>query len=139
MKKQNHTTEQLSNAEQAALEYLLRRNRFHHPAGSFDNAKRWYPSDSENLNTDLYRTPSRSHPFSYMTACRSLKHCVALFCADSKLVNKIIKNVRALLVNESLDDLDAERIKVLVSDATIAFKLEPLTQNNAPSKKAKKL
>lgn len=139
MKQQTPTSAQLSHAENAALEYLLRRNRFHHPAGSFDNAKRWYPSECENLNTDLHRTPSRSHPFSYMTACRSLKHCVALFCADSKLVNKIIKNVRALLVNETLDDLDAERIKVLVSDATIAFKLEPLTQNNAPSKKAKKL
>ena len=139
MKKQNYTPEQLSNAEAAALEYLLRRSRCSHPSGWFDKGGRWYPGESENLNTDMYRTPTRGYPYSYMSACRSLKHCIALFSADSKLVNKIIKNVRAKLIDEVIDDLEADRIKILMSDAMIAFKLEPLTQKKAPSKKSKKL
>lgn len=37
----------MSKTEEAALEYLARKDRTSHPAGDFDNAKRWYPSKDE--------------------------------------------------------------------------------------------
>ena len=68
----------LQNTElkEAVKVYLNRKHRKTHPSGEFDSAGRWYPDASENLNTDAYRTPSRSYPYSYMLACRTLNHVV---------------------------------------------------------------
>lgn len=105
-------------ARKAAQEYLLRRNRHSHPEGEFDSAKRWYPDESEKLETSLYRSPSRAWPFTYMKACRSQKHCIALFNADSKLVNKVIKQVKSRLDdNITVDDLSKDQIIKLVKNA----------------------
>jgi len=51
-----------------------------HPEGSFDDAKRWYPSDAENADriTRRIRRPSRTWPNTYNRACRSRAHVRAL-------------------------------------------------------------
>ncbi|WP_457743266.1 hypothetical protein [Sulfurimonas sp.] len=65
-----------SKIKNAVNTYLGRKKRDEHPNGTFDNAGRWYPDESENLDTDYYRSPSRSYPYSYMLACRTLRHAV---------------------------------------------------------------
>ena len=83
-----------SRAVRAALRYLRRKNRDEHPSGNFDNASRWYPSASEKLNTALYRTPSRSWPYSYLLPCRSAHHCAMLEkCANVGLVRSIARKI----------------------------------------------
>lgn len=63
--------------------YLQRKSRTAHPNGSFDSARRWYPSASEKCsNCDSIRSPSRSYPFSLMTHCRSVDHVAELFGVD---------------------------------------------------------
>jgi hypothetical protein len=55
--------------------YENRKNRIEHPEGQFDTAGRWYPSAREDAGvTSRIRTPSRAYPYSYMAACRTLKH-----------------------------------------------------------------
>lgn len=78
--------------------YTARRDRRAHPDGSFDRGGRWYPSDAENADnfTSGIRGPSRSWPYSYMVAARTLKHVKALASVNpdyvlreaSKLENK---------------------------------------------------
>lgn len=60
--------------------YAARRDRAVHPEGSFDDAKRWYPSAREDANGDGSRTrsPSRAWPYSYMLRCRTREHCRVL-------------------------------------------------------------
>ena len=65
-----------SSVKNAVSTYIRRKNRDEHPEGEFDNGGRWYPDEIENLDTRHYRTPSRSFPYSYMTACRTLRHAV---------------------------------------------------------------
>ena len=55
--------------------YQALKNRDIHPEGEFDKQGRWFPSDDENCGVrSEIRTPSRSYPYSYMTACRTKKH-----------------------------------------------------------------
>lgn len=58
--------------------YIALKERKIHPEGSFDRQGRWYPTAAENVNLDHIREPSRRYPFSYMTACRTLRHVKAL-------------------------------------------------------------
>lgn len=60
--------------------YAARKNRILHPDGEFDNAGRFYPSSTEDADnfTSSIRSPSRSWPYSYMVAARTLKHIKAL-------------------------------------------------------------
>jgi ribosomal protein S11 len=55
------------------------RDRQIHPQGNFDNQGRWYPSLAQSAGGMTVRSPSKTYPYSYMTACRTLKHtrCVA--------------------------------------------------------------
>lgn len=64
----------------AAAQYLLRRDRIEHPEGAADNGGRWYPADETEteLVAGRIRAPSRRWPWSYMLACRTLRHCCAL-------------------------------------------------------------
>jgi hypothetical protein len=55
--------------------YIMLKDREIHPSGSFDNAGRFFAEHSELINV---RTPSRSYPFSHMTACRTLKYVKAV-------------------------------------------------------------
>ncbi len=62
----------------AAERYIRQRDRIEPPDGGTDNAGRWYPEASEQLDTRRYRYPSRTWPWSYMVACRTIAHCAKL-------------------------------------------------------------
>lgn len=83
-----------SKAVRAAVRYILRRDRHEHPDGERDNAGRWYPAVSENLDTSRYRSPSRAWPWSYMLPCRTLAHCAQLEdCTDLLLARRIARAI----------------------------------------------
>ncbi|HNY42107.1 MAG TPA: hypothetical protein PKJ41_17010 [Bryobacteraceae bacterium] len=74
----------------AAFKFLRRKHRIEHPDGKFDNGGRWYPAHSEPLDTGCFRSPSRRFKYSYLTACRSARHCAVIeHCADVTLVRRI--------------------------------------------------
>lgn len=80
---------------EAALEYLKRQARVSHPDGSFDKQHRWYPSAQENCGvSDTIRLPSARWPFSYLHACRSLKHVATLFGADETDMRRAMKDLK---------------------------------------------
>ena len=67
----------MENNNAAAIDalYSARKARREHPCGKFDNAGRWYPSDSEEQDCcKAIRQPSRAFPYSLMLHCRSKKH-----------------------------------------------------------------
>lgn len=64
----------INKLEEAAKEYIDRRDRTSHPDGKFDKASRWYPSVDEEQTCCTVRSPSRSYPFSLMVHCRTIKH-----------------------------------------------------------------
>lgn len=85
------TPDTIRKALNALQRYERRQLRLERPAGSFDNAKRWYPTKEEDQGvTDWAREPSRRFPFSYMSACRSLDHC----CALEKVSYEVVLTVR---------------------------------------------
>lgn len=71
--------------------YRMLKNRAIHPSGSFDGAQRWYADNQDLINV---REPSRAHPYSQMSACRTLKYVKAVarkFKCKSK--NELIASV----------------------------------------------
>jgi hypothetical protein len=81
--------------EKAGREYLSRKNRDSHPAGSFDNAKRWEPDSTEWCSCCAsIRSPSRAFPFSLMTHCRSLQHVANLFFVDAHDLREKLKQMK---------------------------------------------
>lgn len=83
------TTEQINKLYQA------RKDRLIHPKGSFDKAKRWYPTDEENSDnfTATVRSPSARYPYSYMLAARTLKHVKALAVANPEYFVKLLEEI----------------------------------------------
>ena len=77
------TLERAQAAFRAYARWLRRQERAEHPQGKTDG-HRWYPSEAENCDgfTRWTRSPSRSWPWSYMLAARSLSHCESLDDAD---------------------------------------------------------
>ena len=77
------TQERVQAAFKAYARWLRRQERAEHPQGRTDG-HRWYPSEAENCDgfTRWTRSPSRSWPWSYMLAARSLSHCETLDDAD---------------------------------------------------------
>ena len=57
--------------------YQLLKDRDIHPTGKFDSGGRWYAANSDLINV---RSPSRSFPYSEMSACRARKYVKA--CAE---------------------------------------------------------
>jgi len=53
--------------------FLLAKNREVNPAGTFDNAGRWYPEDIFYAHMSSVRSPSRAYPYAYMLHCRTKK------------------------------------------------------------------
>lgn len=80
------TSQQFTKALAALTRYERRQARWEHPEGSFDNAKRWYPSGRDEDVIDAGRCPSRAYPNSYNLACRSLAHCERYEEADHQVV-----------------------------------------------------
>lgn len=59
-----------------------------HPAGKFDKAGRFYPSEKFSCCSNI-RSPSRAFPYSYMVHCRTLGHVCnqsGVLLADAKAV-----------------------------------------------------
>jgi len=64
--------------DQAAREYIARRDRAKHPSGRFDNGGRWYPSEDEARACCVtIRAPSRRWPHSLMLHLCSLVATIA--------------------------------------------------------------
>ena len=84
----------MSNLNNAAREYLNRRDRITHPAGSFDKAKRFTLSDDEICECckDI-RAPSRAYPFPEMVHARTAKHVASLFNVDVTEMKRAAKKL----------------------------------------------
>ncbi|HSH85384.1 MAG TPA: hypothetical protein VK979_09555 [Guyparkeria sp.] len=80
----------------AAQEYLDRRDRRTHPDGTFDNAKRWYPSSTERCDCcNSIRSPSRAWPMSYMKHCRSAAHVASLYGVEARDLKRRARELEA--------------------------------------------
>jgi len=83
-----------NNLQEAAIEYLARRDRKKHPQGRKDRAGRWYPSGFEHCECcDYVRNPTRGYPWSLMHHCRSTVHIAKLFNVDIKELRKEIRTI----------------------------------------------
>jgi hypothetical protein len=98
-------TARFTSALSALTRFSRRQERLEHPEGSFDNAGRFYPSDSEDCGVSSYiRSPSRSYPHSYMLACRTLDHCERLEDADHDdvlLLRRFFKSIEIDTTNKT--------------------------------------
>lgn len=105
----------------AVVSYLGRQARKEHPAGDFDNAKRWYPSDSEECECcEGLRSPSRSWPNSLNKHCRSLEHVAALNKVARIDLSRAVKLVE---LNEISHDSSA--ISALLISEYAVSKIKP--------------
>lgn len=75
-------------AVEALITHECRKARVEHPKGTFDNAKRWYPSAEEEATGTFkdIRSPSRHWPNSFNQAARTLAHCEKLAGAEHEHV-----------------------------------------------------
>lgn len=87
----------------AAIEALADYERGGKPAGSYDNASRWWP-DREFECCALIRSPSRAWPFSKLKHCLSLAHKEALHGAEhgDVLALRRVLDERAQAINAGL-------------------------------------
>jgi hypothetical protein len=90
--------------QDAAQEWLDRRDRKAHPDGKFDNAGRFYPSTDERCDCckDV-RSPSRSYPYSYMTHCRSAEHVANLYGKDVRRVRRAAHRIEKAQASDGGD------------------------------------
>jgi len=98
----------------AVEEYLSRKDRSSHPDGTFDKARRWYPSDVEKCKAcSSIREPSRAYPFSIMTHCRSIGHIANKYQVDAAVLRKVSGQVlRSAKDGVELSVLEAAEIVV---------------------------
>ncbi|KON48494.1 hypothetical protein [Mariprofundus ferrooxydans] len=90
----NKEKEMRENIVKAIEVYLSRSCYSSHPDGRFDNAKRWYPSASEErFCCDDIRPPSRAYPSSLNKHCRSIKHIAALYDVDETILRRVARKV----------------------------------------------
>ena len=103
------TTQTPFTADSIQIVYIARRDRRIHPVGTFDNAGRWYPSDAEDCGvSNSHRSPSRSYPYSYMTACRSRRHVAALAAQSPALfAAELVRASSAIARTQESDGLAA--------------------------------
>ena len=81
----------------AVSEYFGRRQRHAHPAGEWDNAGRWYPSEDEHQECcRCIRYPSRRFPHSLNKHCRSLQHIALMYRVDLKYLRRHARQLRDL-------------------------------------------
>ncbi|WP_215745932.1 hypothetical protein [Gluconobacter sp. P1C6_b] len=84
--------EDFEKAVKAAAEYVRRKERITHPAGRFDNAKRFYCSEPFHRSV---RTPSRAWPHSHMLHARTLGHVAHLYDADEAHTRALVNLIEA--------------------------------------------
>lgn len=93
----------------AAREFISLKNRNTHPAGSFDNAGRWYPA-RHLACCDSIRSPSCSYPMSYMVHCRSAGHVATAHGVDvSDLRSLALRSERECVDPALIASADAEK------------------------------
>ena len=79
----------------AAVCWVKRANRTEHPDGTFDKAKRWYPSDHEwQWCCKSVRGPSRNFPYAYLTHCRSSVHIATMLKVDPVALRRAVNILR---------------------------------------------
>lgn len=86
-----------------AREYISRQDRLSHPAGAFDNAKRFSLAKKYPCCDDI-RFPSRRYPYPEMTHGRSLQHVAHEFGLEHHL--KIIRQAANRLNKYGLEDVE---------------------------------
>lgn len=101
----------------AAVIFRARQERVVHPAGTFDNGGRFFAGPEENFPAGRYRPPSRSYPWSHMTACRSLLHVATRLI---RLDDDGVRQARRL-ARHSWDDLFAHCIRELDTETAVAI------------------
>ena len=80
------------NAVPAARQWLARNKGPSRPAGRWDGASRYYPSDDERRECcDDIRSPSRAYPYSLWSHVHSAVHVAALFEANPTEVRRAAK------------------------------------------------
>lgn len=86
-----------------AIKALADYERGEKPAGSYDNASRWWP-DQEFECCALIRSPSRAWPFSKLKHCLSQAHKEALHGAEHRdvLALRRVLDEHAQAINASL-------------------------------------
>lgn len=97
------------NQLKAAELYLTRKQGTAFPEGNRDNASRFYPTGRDAEVMADVRALTRAYPWSYFTACLSIKHCAAYFNADAALVRKASK--KGLLTVRQLIDQAEGRVR----------------------------
>ena len=91
----------MTTSTDVAREFISRRDRGDHPNGRCDRSGRGYPSDSErSACCGAIRGPSRSHPWSYMTHCRTVNHLATLRGVDATEARREVKRIE----REELDN-----------------------------------
>lgn len=68
---------------EAALEYVMRRDRFSNPPGRFDRAGRFYAT-KQTASVRKSGAPSRRFPYVEMNAARTAAHCAEAFGVDTQ-------------------------------------------------------
>lgn len=82
----------LARLEEAYTCWRRRQDRHQHPAGKFDNAKRWWPSAEERCDCcNAIREPSRTWPNSLNKHCRSVEHIAALHDVEPSQLRATIR------------------------------------------------
>lgn len=98
---------------EAGLEFLKCKNRISNPPGSFDNAGRFYASET-SVATSSCREPSRAWPMSQMKAARTAAHCAEIFGNVEPLHVKRIARVGDHLLKQDLADTSHREIELRV-------------------------
>lgn len=76
----------------AALEYIARRDRRTHPAGTFDKRGRFDLADSERCECCKgIRSPSASYPYSEMVHARTAKHVACMYSVDERELKRCVR------------------------------------------------
>ena len=93
MTTQTRTTEFSDAAVEAVAHYLRRQARDEHPAGEFDNARRFRLAEACGKECRI-RPPSRSWPYSQMLHGRTLEHCARVLGADVSEARRLLRLVQ---------------------------------------------
>lgn len=112
-------------AVRAASRYVRLRDGIEHPEGSTDGRGRWYPSsDRELALIGRIRQPSAFYPWSYMQACRTLKHCCFLEGLTDRSEALPFARMFTSILDTAIDAPPSPLSSIKVQEGTEAMKME---------------
>ena len=121
-------------AFEIGLEFYLLQKKLKHPAGWFDDGGRWYPT-IETSSLDKIRKPSRNHPISYQSHCRTAKYLSVAHKVDIVVVKKvkaIINEVSELNNLETKEDIEKYfKTEISINSDKLLEKIKCLDCNEA--------